>query len=246
VRNNRKPSRGRGAGELEQLGRRRANFSKKTNGVRDRAVTPLRNNAKHASLYLRVSTTEQTTINQSPELLEMMRARGCQLFATYEESRSAVGKRPEFERMMRDAHLGRFGVLLVWSLDRLGRRMSEIVDTVQRLNDAGVRVVSARESWLDVGDPTMRKLLLAVFSWVAEWERERLIARTRAGLDRVRAKGVKLGRPRARAPLHEVVRALGDGLSMRQAARRLGVGASTLYRLHPELVSQKRVAKNGR
>jgi DNA invertase Pin-like site-specific DNA recombinase len=67
---------------------------------------------------------------------------------------------------------------------------------VLELDRIGVTVVSVRESWLDTGGP-VRSLLIAIFSWVAEQERARLIERTKAGLAAARRKGKRLGRPRA-------------------------------------------------
>ncbi len=198
--------------------------------------------AKRAGIYLRVSTAEQSTANQRPELLEMSRARGYEHFSTYEELASgAARERPELERLVRDAHRGAIHAVFVWSIDRLGRQMGAILRVVEKLDGAGVRVVSARESWLDLGDPTMRKLLLAVFGWVAEFERSRLIERTQAGLERARARGVKLGRPRARVDLNAFAVAKAMGYTRTQIARRLGVSPATLFRA---LASQKRQPKS--
>jgi len=92
----------------------------------------------------------------------------------------------------------------------------------------GVEVISASEPWLDMGG-LVRSLLIAVFGWVAEQERLRIVGRTSAGLVHAKAKGVKLGRPPARIDLDAAVRLRSGGMSLRDVARKLHVGSSTLH-----------------
>jgi putative DNA-invertase from lambdoid prophage Rac len=108
--------------------------------------------------------------------------------------------------------------------------MVKSIETVLELDRVGVRVLSVRESWLDTDSP-VRPLLVAIFGWVAEQERTRLIERTRAGLERAKRQGVRLGRP----PVSPVLlHAAGDlataGVSVACAARQKGVARSTLQR----------------
>jgi hypothetical protein len=86
--------------------------------------------------------------------------------------------------------------------------MWQIVADVRELGRIGCQVVSVREPWLDTGGPT-RDLLLAIFGWVAEHERERLRQRVRAGLDRARSEGKRLGRPPAGMPPEAIAYARG-------------------------------------
>ena len=155
--------------------------------------------------------------------------RGLDVEAVYEEHASAAKVRPEFNRLMADAHAGKFDVVIVWALDRLGRSMTGNLNTILKLDAMGVQVISAREPWLDMGGP-VRSLLIAVFGWVAEQERLRIVERTRAGLDHAKAKGIKLGRPPARIDLDAAVRLRSSGMSLRDVARKLHVGSSTLHR----------------
>ena len=97
-----------------------------------------------------------------------------------------------------------------------------------------MRVVSVRESWLDTGSP-VRSLLIAIFSWVAEQERARLIERTKLGLDRARRQGTRLGRPRARVNFDRARELRAEGRTLREVAAELGVGAATLHRALAEL-----------
>lgn len=183
---------------------------------------------KTAALYLRVSTTEQSTENQLPDLEQLAAARGLKIVAVYSENVSAVKQRPEFEKMMRDAHRGRFGTLVIWSLDRLGRTMSGNMQAVLDLDRRGVQVVSVREPWLTMDGP-VRALLVAVFSWVAEQERLQIAARVRAGIDRARRRGVRLGRPIVRLDVDRALELRGQGMSYAAVAAELGVSVGKLH-----------------
>jgi DNA invertase Pin-like site-specific DNA recombinase len=81
--------------------------------------------------------------------------------------------------------------------------------------------------------------LVAIFSWVAEQERDRLISRTKAGLDRARRQGKRIGRPRAAVDVARALSLRGQGRSMREAAKVLGVAPATLHRALAEFGAQK-------
>jgi DNA invertase Pin-like site-specific DNA recombinase len=100
---------------------------------------------------------------------------------------------------------------------------------VLELDRVGVQVVSVRESWLDTGGP-VRNLLIAVFSWVAEQERSRLVERTKAGMEHARRRGARIGRPRVRLDEDHLRELRAQGLSVRRIAEALKVGASTVQR----------------
>src|SRR5438270_11651754 len=89
--------------------------------------------AQAASIYLRVSTDEQTTDNQEPDCVRLAEDHGWNVVEVYREQRSAVKKRPIFRRMMADARRGQFGFLIVWRLDRFGRSMQGNINDVLEL-----------------------------------------------------------------------------------------------------------------
>ena len=182
------------------------------------------------ALYLRVSTSDQNTDNQLPALQTMALARGCVIVDVIREQLSgAKRQRPGLAQVLAGAHEGRYRFVFVWALDRLGRSMAGVLETVQELDRCGCRVVSHQESWLSLDGP-VRPLLIAVFAWVAEQERQRMIERTRAGLATARAKGIQLGRRRVHVDLDAAMRLRKSGLSIAATARRLGIGAATLCR----------------
>jgi DNA invertase Pin-like site-specific DNA recombinase len=184
---------------------------------------------KRAAMYLRVSKGEQSVENQRPELHRVARTRGLSVVAEYEEQASAARDRAQFNAMMRAAHEGRFDVLLIWAIDRFGRSMVGNLQAVLDLDRCGVEVVSVREPWLDTGG-AVRPLLIAIFSWVAEQERAQIVARTKAGLERARRRGVRLGRPSRRVDVRRAREMEAQGASLRSIARKLKVPPTTLHR----------------
>lgn len=182
-----------------------------------------------AAIYLRVSTADQTTENQLPELRRIVRTRKLRVVNWYQETASAAGERPQFAKMLEQARQGAFDVVLVWSIDRFGRSMFGNLRDVLELEERGVRVVSARESWLDVDGPT-RNLMIAIISWVAEQERARLIERTKAGMERARREGKQIGRERRLGfvELEKLRRLVAARKTQRQMAGALRVPRSTI------------------
>lgn len=182
-----------------------------------------------AALYIRVSTDKQTAENQLHDLRLLAAARGYEP-TIYEEVESAAKERPVLNRVLADARAGRVRAILVWALDRLSRSMVGSIQTVLECDRLGVPVVSLREPWLDTSGP-VRPLLIAIFGWVAEQERARLIERTKAGLERARRQGKRIGRPPASPVLlHAAAALVTAGTPVARAARSKGVKRTTLRR----------------
>lgn len=185
-----------------------------------------------AALYLRVSTEDQSNDNQRAGLVQLARARGFEIVEVFQEKVSATQTdRKELARMKLAAHAGKFDVLLVAALDRLGRSMSGNIQLLLDMDRVGVEVISSREPWLQMSGP-VRSLLIAVFSWVAEEERRQISERSKAGVARARRDGKQIGRPRAQIDLDQALLLRRRGLSVRAAAKKLKVGASTLARAY--------------
>lgn len=165
----------------------------------------------NAVLYFRVSKKDgsQSTQNQKPEVQQLAAARGFTVVATFEDNESAVKRRPGLERMLAALRKGTYGpapTVCLWSLDRLGRGVAAF-DLYRELVRLNVRVSSCREVWLDQEGPT-RELLAMLMSWISGFERTRLIERTKAGLQRARKQGKRLGRPRAQLSEADLKKAL--------------------------------------
>jgi DNA invertase Pin-like site-specific DNA recombinase len=183
-----------------------------------------------AGVYARVSGGPgQTTANQIPILLRLCEQRGYDA-VLYNETASAVSKRPVLDRLMDDARKGKLDVVVVFAIDRVGRSLRGNVDLILELDRLGVEVISHTESWLSMNSP-VRSLLICVFSWIAEQERIRIGERCRAGLDRARARGVKLGRPPVQVDTARLIALHEQGMSVRKIGKALGIGGSTVCRL---------------
>ena len=184
---------------------------------------------KTCAVYLRISTDRQTVENQAAEVRQLAVARGYEP-VVYEEVESAAKARPVLDRMLSDVRAGRVQAVAVWALDRLHRSMTGAINTVLELDRLGAPVLSVREGWLDTSGP-VRPLLVAIFGWVAEQERTTLIARTKAGLERARRQGKRLGRPPAsQVTLHAARDLVVAGVPVAEAARQKGLSRSSLRR----------------
>ncbi len=182
-----------------------------------------------AAAYIRVSTDRQTVENQKAEVLQLCRARGYAPII-YEEVESAAKARPVLDGLMADVRAGRVQAVVVWALDRLHRSMTGAINMVLECDRLGVPVLSVREGWLDTSGP-VRPLLVAIFGWVAQQERERLIERTKAGIERARREGKTIGRPPAsQVLLHSARDLVAAGTPVAAAARAKGLSRSTLQR----------------
>jgi DNA invertase Pin-like site-specific DNA recombinase len=123
-------------------------------------------------------------------------------------------------------------ILYVFEISRIGRSFIDTLTTVNLLERAGVRVwsLSPAESWSRIEDRKLRDLMLSIFSWVADRERESLIERTKLGLDRARAEGTNLGRPVRKIPRRQVKELRDKKISLAAISRILDIPYSTLRR----------------
>ena len=184
-----------------------------------------------AGLYARVSTQDQQTIPmQIRALREYATRRGWTIALQVKEIGSGASQRERREQLLEAARRREIDVVLVWRLDRWGRSVTDLLATLQELEHLGVGFVSLTEA-LDLTTPAGRAMaaLLAVF---AEFEREILRERVRAGLADARRNGQRLGRPMT-AGLHaDKVRKLHRaGVSKAEIARRLRIGRTSVRRI---------------
>ena len=184
-----------------------------------------------AGLYARVSTNDQQTLAmQNRAMREYAVRRGWTIALQVREINSGAAKREARERILDAARRREIDVVLVWRLDRWGRSVTDLLVTLQELEHLGVGFVSLTEA-LDLTTPAGRAMagLLAIF---AEFEREILRERTRAGLAEARKNGKRLGRP-ATAAVHaaEIRKLSRAGLSKSEISRRLQIGRTSVRRL---------------
>jgi DNA invertase Pin-like site-specific DNA recombinase len=185
-------------------------------------------------LYARVSTHDQQTLGlQTEAIRQYVRHRGWDLVKQVKDTASGARERPLRESLMQAARRREIDAVIVWRLDRWGRSLTDLVITLQELNEMGVGFVSLTEA-LDLTTPSGRAMagLLAVF---AEFEREILRERVRAGIAQARKEGRPHGRPRTVFRQADQIRQLRDQqLSKSEIARRLGTGRTSVRRILAE------------
>ena len=184
-----------------------------------------------AAVYARVSTHDQQTLGmQVDAMLRYVKDRGWSLARRVEDVGSGVKARGDREALLKAARRREIDVVLVWRLDRWGRSVADLMATLRELTELGVGFVSLTEA-LDLTTPAGRAMagMLAIF---AEFEREILRERVRAGIARAREEGRPHGRPRtASLKAAEVVRLKAERLSHSEIARRLGIGRTSVRRI---------------
>jgi DNA invertase Pin-like site-specific DNA recombinase len=180
------------------------------------------------AVYLRVSTDDQTVENQRRELAAYIEARGWTVTREYADEGISGSKerRPALDELLRDAKRRRFDLVAVWSLDRLGRNLRHLVTLLDELQGLNVALVSLRDG-LDLSTAAGR-LQMQILAALAEFERSRLRERTISGLRRAKAQGKRLGRRTVTITTADLGRV--SGLSVRAAAKALGVSVNTYQR----------------
>lgn len=185
------------------------------------------------AIYSRVSTSTQTTENQVNQLKSVAQARSWTIVGQYTDEGISGSKgrcdRPDLDRMLNDAVRGKFDLIAVWSLDRLGRSLQHLIETVNELQAVGVDLYMHQQA-IDTTTPA-GKLAFSIFGAFAEFERSLIVERVKAGLDRAKRNGVKLGRPsNLNASVRSAIVALrANDVPIRKIAKQLRVGTGTIY-----------------
>jgi DNA invertase Pin-like site-specific DNA recombinase len=193
---------------------------------------------KRAALYVRVSTDAQTLENQIRELRQIAERRGWDVVEVYRDAGISGAKgrngRPGLDTMLKDANRRKFDIVMAWAIDRVGRSLSDLLDTIQHLEACGVDLFLDQQA-IDTTTP-MGKLVFQLTGAFAEFERTMIRQRIKAGLKRAVAQGVKLGRPKIDSATERKVRKqLAKGVGILKVARSLGIGTGTVHRISNEL-----------
>jgi len=187
------------------------------------------------AIYARVSTSDQNPEAQLIALRDFAARRGFVIHREYVDRVSGEITRrrrraPEFERLMADARCRHFDCVLVWKYDRFTRSLGALITALAEFNALGIDFISHTQS-IDT-TTAMGRLFFHVIGSFAEFEREIIVERVRAGLANARAKGKRLGRPVADPSAGARIAALRrDGLSLRQIAAREGLSPSGVRKI---------------
>jgi DNA invertase Pin-like site-specific DNA recombinase len=191
--------------------------------------------SKRVAIYCRVSTSSQSTENQRHELQRVAEARGWNVVQRYSDDGISGSKarsdRPGLDAMLKGAVRREFDVLAVWSIDRLGRSLKHLIEIVNDLKSVGIELYVHQEGMDTTTAAGM--MTFSVFGALAEFERSMIRERVKAGLDRARRNGTRLGRPtNLNASVHAAIVALRkNGIPIRKIAADLRVGTGTVYRV---------------
>ena len=147
------------------------------------------------AIYARVSTKGQTTDNQIEQLKQVATKAGWSVSTVYADVVSGSKgreQRPELDAMLKAVTRREVNRVMVWSVDRLGRSLQDLVSTMQEVQAAGADLYLHQQS-IDTSTPA-GKALFQMCGVFAEFEREMIRERVKSGLERTKAKGTKLGR----------------------------------------------------
>lgn len=188
---------------------------------------------KRLALYCRVSTSDQQTEQQQDELERWAEAHGHSITQTYIDHGISGAKsreqRPQLDLMLKACAAGKHDAVAVWSIDRLGRSLRDLVLTLDEFRNREIAFAALRQSF-DTSSAAGR-MMIGVISSFAEYERELIRERTIAGLKRARKAGKKLGRPRVPYEKRQRARELSvQGWSQTAIARELMLSRGTVQR----------------
>jgi DNA invertase Pin-like site-specific DNA recombinase len=182
------------------------------------------------AFYLRVSTQDQNCEMQLRDLRVVAERHGWDVVATFEDRMSgAKDRRPQLDRLMKAVVRKEFDVVAAWALDRVGRGVEHLLRFVRELQAKGVEFYCHRQA-IDTSTPA-GKAMLGMLGVFAEFERDMIAERVRAGLRRARARGVRLGRERTAPDIERKVREMAPTLGIRPTARALRIGRGTVCRI---------------
>src|SRR5215470_11027976 len=184
-----------------------------------------------AALYSRVSTNNgQNPEIQLRELREYCERRGWTLAGEYTDIGISGSKerRPELDRLMADAKRRKFDAILVYRYDRFARSLRQLVNALAEFDALGIHFASLHEG-VDTSTPNGR-LVFGIFASIAEFERELIRGRVRSGLAAARAKGKRLGRPRATLDLARMGRLRAEGRTIREIADEVGCSRGLVHK----------------
>jgi DNA invertase Pin-like site-specific DNA recombinase len=189
---------------------------------------------KRVAIYLRVSTSKQDTDNQRRELEAVAARSGWHAERVYEDAgiSGAKGrdKRPGLDAMLKAVNAKEFDMVAAWSVDRLGRSLTDLLGILQGLHDKGVDLFLHQQG-LDTST-TAGKAMFQMLGVFAEFERGIIRERVNAGLARARAKGTKLGRRAVKPSVEARIRQLrAEGMGILKIGKTLRVGTSVVQRV---------------
>ena len=179
--------------------------------------------------YQRVSTSKQDYENQTNALDKQIELLGWDCVGEYKEVVSGVkDTRPQLQKMIEDARLRKFDRVIVFALDRLGRKIVQVVNTIHSLEECGVHLFVVKES-VDTSN-SQGKIFANFISIFSQLERDMMISRQKEAIDRIRTKGGKWGKGKliSQEQRDRIVALRTQGLSFRGICKEVDVSLGSV------------------
>ena len=187
---------------------------------------------KRSIIYARVSTRDQNIEIQLSDLRSYAKTRGFTIVLEYIDYGSgSQNDRVEYLKMLDDVHKRKCDFILVWKFDRFARSTKELINALEEFKVLGVDFISYKEN-IDTSTPA-GKALFTLISAFAEFEREILVERVRSGMQKAKAEGKHIGRPRKiTAKQRKTVEQLTQqGFSYTEILKKIGISKSSYYNI---------------
>ena len=181
--------------------------------------------------YQRVSTNSQELENQTTTIdkqIELLRWTCTNEYKEVISGTKSSDTRPELRRLLRDSRLRLFDRVIVYSLDRLGRSVVDVINTINQLEEVGVHIFVVKNS-IDTST-SQGKLFTYFCSIFGEMERDMILSRQKSSIERLREKNTKWGKGNllSNEKRLEIIKLKGEGISYREICKRLGVSLGTV------------------
>jgi DNA invertase Pin-like site-specific DNA recombinase len=191
---------------------------------------------RKCAIYARVSTKSQTVENQLLELRAVAARQNWQIAAEVTDAGLSGAKgrsdRPGFDRLFHMIRRNEIDIVLCWSIDRLGRSITDLVSFMKELEGSRIDLYCHQQG-LNTTTPAGR-MVYGIFASLGEYERELIRERINAGLKRARSEGKKLGRPSVAtqpAVINSVKLLRSKGMSIHNIAKNLRIGVGTASKI---------------
>ena len=186
---------------------------------------------RRAVFYMRVSTADQHPETQRWDLEKLAIQRGLEVIEHYVDHgiSGSRTRRPALDRLLEDAHAGKFDVVMVWAFDRLARSVTHLIAVLDELQRLNIGFISFRENIAT--DGPLGRALTVIIAAIAELEKSLIVERVRAGMRRARLEGRRVGRSPLVLDCRAIAQGRDRGLSLRQLARIHAVSYTTIQRV---------------
>ena len=187
------------------------------------------------AIYARVSTTKQDETLQIPRCEEFAKRHEWEVVKIYQDEASGRdANRPGWKALESDLRRHEFDAIIVTKLDRIMRSLMQLLQIFETFQKYGIVIITLDQGILDLKSPNGR-LQVQLLGMLAEWEKELIRDRTKEALAAKKAKGVKLGRPAAKLPIHTIALMRVAGRTYGEIGKELNIPPTTIKNYRREI-----------